>query len=141
MMHPTRSTPRSAFSCVLTIASAAVLACTGRSAAQCDPALVLTLVAPDASPNALLGDAVAMDGRIAVAGAAGASPGGGAAYVFADTGSTGSPAWSYQLKLVASDGVGGDFFGSAVAVSGLAVVVGAPGADIAGATDAGAAYV
>jgi hypothetical protein len=58
----------------------------------------------------------------------------GAVYAFANSG-TGS--WSQQQKLLASDATAGDGFGTAVAVSGNTVWVGAPGH----AAHAGAAYV
>jgi hypothetical protein len=74
--------------------------------------------------------------------------GAGAAYVFVRSGTT----WTQQAFLTASNRGGGDFFGSAVAVSGDTVVVGAPGEDSAAtgvngnqadntAQQAGAAYV
>lgn len=47
--------------------------------------------------------------------------GNGAAYVFVRNGS----AWALQAKLTASDGVGGDFFGGSVSLSGDTALVGA----------------
>ncbi len=60
----------------------------------------------------------------------------GAAYVFTRSGTT----WSQQAKLVASDPEAGDRFGSAAAVSGDTIVIGAKLED-AVASAAGAAYV
>ncbi|MCG3136945.1 MAG: hypothetical protein HJJLKODD_00783 [Phycisphaerae bacterium] len=62
---------------------------------------------------------------------------GGSAYVFRPTGE-----WIEQ-RIVASDGLGGDGFGTAVAISGDWAVVGAPTDDYTNPslTDAGAAYV
>lgn len=71
--------------------------------------------------NAFFGFSVAVDGDTAVVGALDDS-GQGAAYVFVRTGVT----WSLQQRLTAvSDGVAGDQFGHAVAVSGDTVVVSA----------------
>ena len=60
----------------------------------------------------------------------------GAAYVFTRSGTT----WSQQAKLVASDPEAGDRFGSAAAVSGDTIVIGAKSEDTV-ASNAGAAYV
>jgi hypothetical protein len=87
-----------------------------------------------------VGGAAAIDGDRLVLGAIGVSPG-GAAYVFANVGGILDPDWSFEIKLAAADSIGGDNFGGAVAVSGTVIVVGAAGAEVAGNTDAGAAYV
>jgi uncharacterized repeat protein (TIGR01451 family) len=67
-------------------------------------------------------------------------PGGvnsGAAYVFVRSGAT----WSEQQPLAAPDGLAGDLFGCAVAVSADTAVVGACTDDTAAGPDAGSAYV
>ncbi len=46
-----------------------------------------------------------------------------------------------ETKIVASDGVDGDFFGQAVAISGSTAVVGVRDADLGNDENAGAAYV
>ena len=46
-----------------------------------------------------------------------------------------------ETKIVASDGVDGDFFGGAVAISGSTAVVGVSDADLGNDADAGAVYV
>src|SRR5262249_11932887 len=61
----------------------------------------------------------------------------GSAYVFTRSGST----WTQQQKLTANDGAANDQFGSAVAVSGDTVAVGAYEDDVGGQADAGSAYV
>ena len=61
----------------------------------------------------------------------------GSAYVFVRSGTQ----WTEQQRLVASDAGAGDLFGSAVALSADTAVVGAPGCDTAGGSDAGSAYV
>jgi hypothetical protein len=96
-----------------------------------------TLTASDGAAYDLFGDSVALDGDTVVVGSEFADPAGrdsqGAAYVF--TRSNGQ--WQEQAKLISSDGVAGDRFGTAVAVAGDTAVVGA--AHVAGRQ--GAAYV
>jgi hypothetical protein len=96
------------------------------------------LVASDAAASDGFGHHVAVGGDRAVVGApqnddAGASS--GAAYVFQLDGIS----WVEEQKLIAVDGVSGDFFGQAVSVSGDRVLVGA-NSDVNG-NDSGAAYV
>jgi hypothetical protein len=79
------------------------------------------LVASDAAPSSYFGIGVAIDGDTAVVGAKTAG-GRGAAYVFTRRGTS----WIQQQELVASDAATGDQFGSAVAVSGDAIAIGAP---------------
>ena len=67
------------------------------------------------------GASVAISGTTAVVGAPGHA-GGGAAYVFTQTGST----WTQAAELRGSDTAAGDTFGASVSVSGTTVVVGAP---------------
>ena len=98
------------------------------------------LVAPDGDAGSFFGDSVSISGDTAVVGARLAqTPGGsaGAAYVFVRSGTS----WTFQQKLVASDGVSGDFFGSSVAVSGNTLIVGAYREENAGGFEAGSAYV
>ena len=57
----------------------------------------------------------------------------GAAYVYTGSGTS----WPQQAKLTAADTAQGDAFGSAVALSGSTMVVGAPAKN----TGTGAAYV
>ena len=76
------------------------------------------------------GGAVAVDGDTVVVGAADAAGDNGAAYVYTDIGAT----WQQQGFLsLGSDGRSGDRFGEAVDVSGDWIIVGAPGANSAGA--------
>jgi len=60
----------------------------------------------------------------------------GSAYIFAQSGGT----WTQQAKLTASDAATVDLFGSAVALTDLYAVVGAPNDDDAG-SESGSAYV
>jgi hypothetical protein len=76
---------------------------------------------------------VAITGRTIVAGAPDHDGGAGRAYMFAKTAS----GWRQANELKGSDTVANDNFGSAVAISGTTVLVGAPGH----AKDAGRAYV
>jgi hypothetical protein len=84
------------------------------------------LLAGDASDGSFFGIGVSLSADIAVIGANGdARPGGdnsGAAYVFSRTGTT----WSEDGKLSASDAAADTYFGSATAVDGMTVVIGAP---------------
>lgn len=103
------------------------------------------LTASDRAAGDGLGSSVALsaDGRIAALGARSADRMGiadvGAAYVFSQS-MTGT--W-LQQKFMASDGLAGDRFGVRVALSGdgEALLVGADLADLAGLSNAGAAYV
>jgi len=94
------------------------------------------------------GRALAMSGDTLLVGAPAESSHAGAAYVFVRAGG----GWSQQARLVASNGELGDGFGSAVAIDGDTIVVGASGERSAsrgvngdpsdnGAESAGAAYV
>jgi hypothetical protein len=80
----------------------------------------------DTADGDLFGYSVAVSGDTAVVGAYGdawGNTGGppGSAYVFARSGGV----WTQQAKLIAADGILGDYFGHSVAVSGDTVVVGA----------------
>jgi MYXO-CTERM domain-containing protein len=61
----------------------------------------------------------------------------GAAYVFTESGTT----WSQEDELSPSDGAPGDWFGTAVALSGSTVIVGASRHAVLGGTGVGVAYV
>lgn len=71
--------------------------------------------------NNYFGNAVAIQGDLAVVGAPGYLSDTGAAYVFQQSGT----AWTQQAILTASDGAAGDLFGWSVAISGDSVIVGA----------------
>jgi hypothetical protein len=103
------------------------------------------LTAGDGAEDDNFGLSVALDGEIALVGAAVAGVGGrqaqGAAYIFARSGTT----WLWEQKLLAGNGAAGvgaafDLFGDAVALSGDTALVGAPFADGAGYSDRGRAY-
>jgi len=99
------------------------------------------LTAADAAALDQFGAAVALDGDTAVIGAPlddlkGVSNQ-GSVYVFLRSGAS----WSLQQKLTASDGVAGDGFGSAVAISGDTVVASAFVDDIGANVDQGSVYV
>lgn len=92
------------------------------------------LLADDGLDIDELGISIALAGDTAAIGAVFAGDG-GAAYVFARTGT----AWAQQAKLVADDGGDGEDFGQSIALSGDAILVGAPNDNELGAA-AGAAY-
>lgn len=126
----------------------ALLAAARASRAAMSPADPLTvaeeahLVAGDAAADDFFGNSVAVSGDTAVVGAfvdddpvRGANT--GAAYVFVRNGST----WTQQQKLTASDAAAGDRFGSAVAIDGDTIAVGAIFADVGSEGNAGKVYV
>ncbi|MBN1846241.1 MAG: FG-GAP repeat protein [Sedimentisphaerales bacterium] len=97
------------------------------------------LLASDGAANDWFGYSVAVSGDTAVIGASEDDDNGsssGSAYVFRFDGSN----WNQEQKLTASDGMLGDLFGRAVAVSGEIAVVGADGDDEMG-SHTGSAYV
>ncbi len=100
------------------------------------------LVASDGAAADEFGRAVALSGDMVLIGApqhdmAGKSDA-GAVYLFTRSGAS----WTQRQKLTAGDGSAGDEFGSSVALSGEGTaLVGAINHDVAGKTDAGAAYV
>lgn len=97
------------------------------------------VTAGDGTGFDFFGNDVAIDGDTAVVGARLEDETGsqaGAAYVFMRTGTT----WTEQAKLRGLDGAGDDQFGTAVAISGTTIVIGAPNHDAA-ASNGGAAYV
>ncbi len=91
------------------------------------------LTASDGTAGSLFGSSVSISGSTALVGAWGANGSKGSAYEFTATGGV----WSNMTQtaeLTASDGVAGDNFGFAVAISGNTAVVGAPDAAISGAS-------
>ena len=91
------------------------------------------LTASDGAPGDEFGWSVAISRSTVVVGAPIKNSAVGAAYVFVRSGG----AWSQQAELTASDGTPRDEFGLSVAISGAAVVVGAPGKN----SSTGVAYV
>lgn len=81
------------------------------------------LTARDAIDNDFFGYAVDIAGDTAVIGAYGRDGSRGRAYVFTRTGSN----WTEQQKLIVNDNLPNDFAGSAVAISGNTVIIGAYG--------------
>ncbi|AVP96251.1 hypothetical protein C7S18_03165 [Ahniella affigens] len=88
-----------------------------------------------------VGWTVALQGDRAIVGAFAGDPGAiqdaGFVHLFART----AGQWQQQASLSAPDAGAGDGFGWSIALSGSAVVIGAPFADVSGRADAGAAYV
>ncbi|MDD2237206.1 MAG: MBG domain-containing protein, partial [Kiritimatiellae bacterium] len=101
--------------------------------------LVTTLYASDAAGSALFGQAVALDGDLALIGSPRESSSGsdaGAAYLFRRN-QGGTNAWGQINKLMGSDTGASDHFGISVALRGNVALIGAEGAR----TNQGAAYV
>ncbi len=92
-----------------------------------------------------VGLAVALDGdTLAVSAHRAAGPGGaeqGAVYIFTRQPGVNGSTWSEEQLLRAGDGAANDHFGSALALDGDTLLVGAPEANIGGDVDQGAAYV
>ncbi len=87
------------------------------------------------------GASVSLSGATAIVGAPGETvgvhAGQGSAHVYAQSGT----AWTHQQTLTVAGGLAGDAFGSSVAVSGTAALVGAPGATVSLNAGEGAVYV
>jgi hypothetical protein len=96
------------------------------------------LTASDGAADDEFGTSVAVDGNTLIVGAECADQGGvnnvGAAYVFVKTGGGWSGNLTETAKLTASDKAIGDRLGYSVTIDGNTVFVGAPAADIGGAT-------
>lgn len=99
--------------------------------------LTAVLVAADGAASDELGTSVGLSGTTIVAGARNANGQAGAAYVFVRNGT----AWSQQQKLTASDATALDLFGTAVAIDGNTVAVGAPLDDVGANANQGSGYV
>ena len=85
-------------------------------------------IAPDGVTGDFFAKSVAVSGDVVVIGADGDDYHGensGSGHVFRFTGSS----WVHETKLVASDGLGADYFGESVALCGDTVVIGASGDD------------
>jgi MYXO-CTERM domain-containing protein len=97
------------------------------------------LTASDGAALDGFGTAVSVSDGVAMVGAPGESSGDfhGAAYMFVESGTT----WTQEAELTASDGAPFDSFGDSVSVSGGAAIVGAPGHEVGGNANTGAAYV
>jgi FG-GAP repeat len=83
------------------------------------------------------GSSVAISGDYATVGAKGKNSNQGKAYIFKRSGTT----WTEQADIVASDGVTGDNFGEAVAISGDYAIVGASYKNVGANADYGKAYI
>ncbi len=94
-----------------------------------------TLTPSDGTPDDQFGDALDMEGGIAVVGAPGAlNNSRGAAYVFTRTE---SGDWVEEAKLTAATGAQGDRFGAAISLSGSTALIGAPRSS----SESGSAYI
>lgn len=94
----------------------------------------------DSFPGSEFGDAVALDGDVAIIGARNKDTSDtktGAAYIFTRTGNT----WTQQAKLLANDRQEGDQFGNAVAIDKNRALVSAFAKDSDGIKEVGAAYI
>ena len=99
------------------------------------------VVADDGKAGDAFGYAVAMDEDVAVVGAPGDDTNTGSAYIFMRVFEDERVQWIQQEKLVSDDRDTADRFGSAVAIDGATIVVGASGENPEGTQNAGAVYV
>lgn len=99
------------------------------------------LTPADGTAEDFAGNAVAVSGNTALVGVNGKTINGeygrGQVYVYGRTGNT----WTEQQKLIASDGAGADFFGSAIAMFGDTAIIGAPNKQVGTNPNQGQAYV
>ena len=99
------------------------------------------LTEPNRVAGDLFGQAVSIENNVVSIGAPGGDVGAnadqGAAYVFTRSGTT----WAAGSAVIAPDGIPGAGFGSAVALSGTSVLIGAPNDSIGGNAGQGSAYV
>ncbi|MBT8240520.1 MAG: hypothetical protein KJN63_04775, partial [Acidimicrobiia bacterium] len=131
-----RASARTRRAATLAIALATAVAVVLPVAAPSEAAVSETkLTASDAAPDDLFGWSVGLSGDTAVVGGLFLSTPEGA-YVFGREGD----GWVEQAQLTASDAAPDDSFGSAVAIDGSSVIVGAA-ADDDGGQDSGSAYV
>ena len=101
---------------------------------------VAKLTTNDVVANDAFGTSVSISNDQVVVGASrGHISNTGSAYVFARN-QGGSNAWGQVAKLIANDGMAGDFFGVAVSISGDQIIVGAPDNDDQG-NNSGSAYI
>jgi hypothetical protein len=113
---------------------------------QCSPQETAKLVGSDAEPNLWWKGSAAINGNTAVIGAPWADydymSAAGAVYIFVKTLEPSPPGWTQQAKLTNPQPSVLDNFGSAVAISGNTVVIGADGDYVTpGKPSAGSAYV
>jgi uncharacterized protein (TIGR03437 family) len=108
---------------------------------SCGYAEQQTITGAGSSAGDRFGGAVAIDGDTAVIGSpydtVGTASQQGSAHVFVRTDGW----WTRSAQLLANDGAAGDYFGTAVAISGDTIVIGASHKDVNGVKDQGAAYV
>lgn len=99
------------------------------------------LQAADGGQGDFFGENVGIDGNTVIIGASGDDNGTefsqGSVYIFTRSGTT----WTLQQKLNASDGVGADYFGFSVAISGNTAIIGAYFDDIGDKSSQGSAYI
>jgi len=100
------------------------------------------LVAPDGHSSDAFGTAVGINGDTIVVGAPfnSTTTNAGAAYVY-ERNLGGTNQWGFEKKLVSTNFVSNDQFGSSVAISGDDVVVGVPLSDSTAGGDTGSAYI
>ncbi len=108
-------------------------------AQECQPIQTNKLLANDGAAYDWHGKALAIDNNTAIVGSEQDDDNGqnsGSAYIFTQT----NGIWTQQAKLLPNDGTANDYFGSAVAIKGDLVIIGAWG-DRVGVHNSGSAYI
>jgi hypothetical protein len=103
---------------------------------------VTKITASDPASRDIFGVSVSISGDTAIVGAPGDDDSGsasGSAYIFSRN-QGGTDSWGQVLRITASDGAEGSYFGNSVSISDDTAIVGAPGDDDNG-IDSGAAYI
>ncbi|MDX1963868.1 MAG: FG-GAP repeat protein [Pirellulales bacterium] len=142
-MQKNRSTTMSRHTCAMRLLAAIVVAAGVLSLAW-QPVHAAVLTASDGAGVDRFGHSVSLSGTTGLVGAywddIGSTVDQGSAYVFRNLG-TANGTVNEQVKLVASDGAGGDSFGWSVSLSGTTGLVGAVRDTIGSNTAQGSAYV
>ncbi len=106
--------------------------------------MVVKLTSSDGEAGDHFGEAVYFSGDTIAVGASyedsGVTYSQGAVYIF-ERNQGGPNNWGEIVKVLASDGLNEDYFGSAVSIDGDTLVVGSPRDDIGGQVDQGSAYI
>ncbi len=123
---------------ILALMSLSLFASAPRVTSFMTPQHVAKLEAVGLAAYDYFGASVAVSGDLLVIGSYGDNAGAGSAYLFQFNALTGT--YDEMARLSASDGAGGDAFGTGVAISGDIVVVGSPKRDSNG-TDSGMLYL
>jgi hypothetical protein len=106
--------------------------------------MVVKITSSDGEAGDSFGEAISISGDTIAVGAdyedSGMTSSQGAVYIF-ERNQGGPNNWGEVVKILASDGMNEDYFGSAISIDGDTLVVGVPRDDIGGQVDQGSAYI